>query len=303
MPQPVRKAVFPVGGLGTRFLPATKALPKEMLPVVDKPLIQYAVEEARAAGIEKFVFVTGRGKSAIEDHFDHSYELENTLQKRGKSERLDEIRAQLPVPGDVAYTRQLSPQGLGHAVWCARDLVGMEPFAVLLADDLILAEQPALKQMMAVYMQEGGNVVGVMDVPRQQTNRYGILDIEADQGFLVSVKGLIEKPDPQQAPSTLSIIGRYILHPHVFDYLSEHKPGAGGEVQLTDSLARMIGEMPFHGVRFKGTRYDCGDKAGFLKANLAFALARDDLRAEIMDFIQDIVEVEEVAVPPAAANT
>jgi len=277
MSQHVRKAVFPVGGLGTRFLPATKAMPKEMLPVVDKPLIQYAVEEARAAGIEEFIFVTGRSKTAIEDHFDHSYELETTLKERGKDIRT--VNSWMPGPGQVAYTRQQTPLGLGHAVWCARHLVGDEPFAVLLADDLVLADTPCLQQMTAAQRETGGNLVAVMDVPREHTNRYGILDVATDDGRLVSVRGVVEKPEPAKAPSTLSIIGRYILQPEVFDHLARIGRGAGGEIQLTDALAELIGgnKQPFHGLRFAGRRFDCGDKAGFLEANIAFALARPDM--------------------------
>jgi UTP--glucose-1-phosphate uridylyltransferase len=277
----VRKAVFPVGGLGTRFLPATKAMPKEMLPVVDKPLIQYAVEEALAAGIEEIIFVTGRGKAAIEDFFDHSFELRQMLGARGKDAELHTIDIPVLEPGRVAYTRQQAPLGLGHAVWCARELVGDEPFAILLADDLVMADNPCLKQMVDVFEQTGGNVVAVQDVPHEHTNRYGILDIASDDGRLVEIKGLVEKPDPVDAPSTLSIIGRYILLPEVFGYLSEKKKGADGEIQLTDSMARMIGDAPFHGLRFSGRRFDCGDKAGFFEANVAFALARPELHDEI----------------------
>ena len=277
MTNKVRKAVFPVGGLGTRFLPATKAMPKEMLPVVDKPLIQYAVEEAAAAGIEDFIFVTGRAKQAIEDHFDISFELENTLEARGAGDRLAEVRAAHPGPGRIAYTRQGEPLGLGHAVWCAADLVGDEPFAVLLADDLMLSDTPCLRQLLDVHDETGGNVVAAVEVPREHTDRYGILDTESDDGRVVSVSGLVEKPDPASAPSTLSIIGRYVLLPEVFTHLGEKKAGAGGEIQLTDSLARMIGSAPFHGVRCEGRRFDCGDKLGFFEANIAFALRRDDL--------------------------
>lgn len=273
----VRKAVFPVGGLGTRFLPATKAMPKEMLPIVDKPLIQYAVEEAAAAGIEDFIFVTGRAKQAIEDHFDVSFELENTLAERGASDRLAEVRAARPGPGRVAYTRQGEPLGLGHAVWCARGLVGNEPFAVVLADDLMLCDKPCLQQLVEIHEETGGNVVATVEVPSEHTDRYGILDVESDDGRLVSVKGLVEKPDPAAAPSTLSVIGRYVLLPEVFAHLEDRKAGAGGEIQLTDSLARMIGGAPFHGVRVEGRRFDCGDKLGFFEANVAFALRRDDL--------------------------
>jgi UTP--glucose-1-phosphate uridylyltransferase len=281
MPRPVRKAVFPVGGLGTRFLPATKAMPKEMLPVVDKPLIQYAVEEARAAGIEEFIFVTGRGKSAIEDHFDHSYELEETLASRQKSVELAALSSWRPKAGQVAYTRQQEPLGLGHAVWCARNLVGDEPFAVLLADDLILADTPCLKQMVDQHAKVGGNLVAVMEVPHEHTQRYGVLTPGKDVGALVEVKGLVEKPQPSRAPSNLAVIGRYVLSPTVFDHLNRGDRGAGGEIQLTDSMAQMIGHEPFHGVRFAGTRFDCGDKLGFFQANIAFARARPEMKAEV----------------------
>jgi len=281
----VRKAIFPVGGLGTRFLPATKALPKEMLPVVDKPLIQYAVEEARAAGIEELIFVTGRGKTAIEDHFDHSFELQDHLASRGRTAELGWVVPMVFMPVRVAYARQDEPLGLGHAVWCARNLVGDEPFAVLLADDLVLSKRACLAQMMDVYAETGGNLVAVMDVPREQTNRYGILDVVSDDGKLAEAKGLVEKPKPDVAPSTLSIIGRYILHPEVFVQLDKQEKGAGGEIQLTDAMARTIKRIPFHGLRFEGTRFDCGSKAGFLEANIAFALARDDLRAETQDIL------------------
>ena len=279
--KPVRKAIFPVGGLGARFLPATKAMPKEMLPVVDKPLIQYAVEEAKAAGIEQFIFVTGRGKAAIEDHFDHSYELNATLTERGRYRDLALIADLLPAPGQVAYLRQQHPRGLGHAVWCARHLAEGEPVAVLLADDMVMAESPCLKQMVEVYGRVGGNLVAVMDVPQEQTNRYGVLKTGHQDGRLVEVQGLVEKPAPAEAPSTLSVIGRYILQPEIFDLIADQKPGAGGEVQLTDAMARMIGQGPFHGYRFRGTRYDCGDKAGYIAANLAFALERPDLAGAV----------------------
>ncbi len=282
----MRKAILPVGGLGTRFLPATKAMPKEMLPVVDKPLVQYAAEEAWAAGIEELIFVTGRGKTAIEDHFDHSWELQDTLAARGKDEALEVIRAMLSKPGRVAYTRQQEPLGLGHAVWCARHLVGEEPFAVLLADDLVLADRPCLAQMVEAYQETGGNLVAVEDVPREQTDRYGILDVAKDGGRLVEAKGLVEKPAPEDAPSTLSIIGRYILQPAVFAELERQEPGAGGEIQLTDAMARTIGTIPFHGLRFEGRRFDCGSKAGFLEANIAFALERPDLAAETADILR-----------------
>lgn len=278
MTQPVRKAVFPVAGLGTRFLPATKAMPKEMLPVVDKPLIQYAVEEAREAGIDKFIFVTSRGKSTIEDHFDRAIELEATLEERGKAAELAELQTWMPKPGEIAFTRQQQPLGLGHAVWCARDLVGEEPFAVILADDIVQAKQSILKQMMDAHRSVGGNMIAVMDVLREHTTRYGILDIAQDDGKLVKIRGLVEKPAPDKAPSTVGIIGRYILQPEVFRHLSRFERGAGNEIQITDALARMLGgTAPFHGFRFEGTRYDCGDKAGFLQATVAFALERPDL--------------------------
>ncbi len=289
MNQRVRKAIFPVGGLGTRFLPATKAMPKEMLPVVDKPLIQYAVEEAQAAGIEEFIFVTGRGKTAIEDHFDVSFELEQTLEARGKTSELAALRAWVPKPGRVAYTRQQEPLGLGHAVWCARDLVGDEPFAVLLADDLILADTPCLKQMVDAHSVAQGNMVAVMDVPREQTIRYGILKVGPQNDRLVRIEGLVEKPTADQAPSTLAVIGRYILEPGVFAHLDRQTRGAGGEIQLTDAMAPLIGKSPFHGFRFAGRRFDCGDKLGFFEANLAYALARPDLGPEAKCILRNYV--------------
>jgi UTP--glucose-1-phosphate uridylyltransferase len=288
MAQRIRKAVFPVGGLGTRFLPATKSMPKEMLPVVDKPLIQYAVEEAQAAGIEEFIFVTGRSKTTMEDHFDHSYELEATLKERGKDAQIVAVNSWMPRPGQVAYTRQQKPLGLGHAVWCARNLVGDEPFAVLLADDLILAKTPCLKQLVDAQASTDGSLVAVMEVPREHTNRYGVLDIAGDDGRLVTVKGVVEKPDPKVAPSNLSIIGRYILQPEIFDHLAHIGRGAGNEIQLTDALAQLIGgNKPFHGLRFDGTRFDCGDKVGWLQANIAFALARPDMTAAVRQILDE----------------
>jgi len=256
--------------------------------VVDKPLIQYAVEEAQAAGIEQFIFVTGRSKTAIEDHFDHSYELETTLRERGKDAQIVTVNSWMPRPGQIAYTRQQVPLGLGHAVWCARNLVGDEPFAVLLADDLILAETPCLKQMVEAESETEGNVVAVMEVPRAHTNRYGVLDIANDDGRLVSVKGVVEKPDPAVAPSNLSIIGRYVLQPEVFEHLARIGRGAGNEIQLTDALAELIrGNKPFHGLRFEGTRFDCGDKVGFLQANIAFALARPDMASAVRKILDE----------------
>ena len=286
----VRKAIFPVGGMGTRFLPATKAMPKEMLPVVDRPLIQYAVDEARAAGIEQFIFVTGRGKSAIEDHFDHSIELENLLAARHKSEILNDLRETLLPPGDIAYVRQQEPLGLGHAVWCARNLVGNEPFAVLLADDLIQSDTPCLKQMVDVFTETGGNVIAAMEVPDAHTSRYGIIDAGGAKGDVRPVQALVEKPAPGTAPSNLAVIGRYILTPDVFDELSRQETGAGGEIQLTDAMARLIGRQPFHGLAFEGQRFDCGDKLGFLEANIAFAMARDDLGEGTREMIRRLGE-------------
>lgn len=285
MSKPVRTAIFPVGGLGTRFLPATKAMPKEMLPVVDKPLIQYAVEEAQAAGIERFVFVTGRGKSAIEDHFDHSADLQTALLGRGKRDLWDLVERITMPTGSVFYTRQPEALGLGHAVWCARHLVQDEPFAVLLADDLILADRPCLKDMVDAHAKTGGNMVAVMDVIPEHTSRYGVVDPAGDDGRLVTVKGLVEKPRPANAPSNIAVIGRYILDPKVFALLDRKERGAGGEIQLTDALADMIGTVPFNGFRFDGKRFDCGDKVGFLEANVAFGLARHDLGAELRDVL------------------
>ncbi len=288
MIRPIRKAVFPVGGLGTRFLPATKSMPKEMLTVVDKPLIQYAVEEAKAAGIEEFIFVTGRGKQAIEDHFDRSYELEDVLRGREKRDLLNALHGWMPQAGQVAYTRQMEPLGLGHAVRCAKALVGNEPFAVLLADDLILARTGCLAQMVEAYNEVGGNMIAAMEVPREHTRRYGVVDPGKSEGRMVEVKGLVEKPEPVAAPSTTAVIGRYILQPRVFDYLDQVQRGAGGEIQLTDALAKMIGEVPFNGLRFKGERYDCGDKIGFLHANIAFALDRAELRADAAGIVREV---------------
>jgi UTP--glucose-1-phosphate uridylyltransferase len=290
MRQIIRKAVFPVAGLGTRFLPATKAMPKEMLTVVDKPVIQYALEEARAAGIEDFIFVTGRQKSSLIDHFDVSYELEDTLQERGKLAELEAMRKWLPPPGQVASVRQQHPLGLGHAVLCARRLVGNEPFAVILPDDLVLTDTPCLKQMVEAYDEVGGNLVAVVDVPREHTKRYGILDVIEDDGRLASVRGLVEKPSPAEAPSTLSIIGRYILQPEVFDELEQTPRGSGGEIQLTDGMMRLIGRQAFHGFRYQGRRYDCGDRLGFLEANLAFALARPDVAPQLRQIMTELLQ-------------
>jgi UTP--glucose-1-phosphate uridylyltransferase len=286
----LRKAVLPVAGLGTRFLPATKAMAKEMLPVVDKPLIQYAVDEARAAGIEQFCMITGRGKTALVEHFDVAYELEATLRERGKEDALRMLRDSAVPPGSIATVRQQVPLGLGHAIWCARAFIGDDPFAILLPDDLVLSDTPCLKQLADVYDRTGGNVVAVTEVPREQTNRYGILKVGADDGRLVEVTGLVEKPAPEQAPSNLSIIGRYILLPEVLQYLSRMERGAGNEVQLTDAMAKMIGHTPFHGLRFEGRRFDCGDKVGFLEAQIAFALKRPDLGPAVRGFLKNYID-------------
>jgi len=278
----IKKAIFPVGGLGTRFLPATKAMPKEMLPVVDKPLIQYAVEEAAAAGIEQFIFVTGRNKTAIEDHFDHSTELEAVLIEKDKADALQLVRRMLREPGSVSYVRQQEPAGLGHAVWCARHLVGAEPVAVLLADDLILGA-PAMAEMTSAYT--GGNMVALMDVPASDTGAYGIITPGSKQGNLTEITGIVEKPSPDKAPSSKAVVGRYILEPKIFDELGKGQRGAGGEIQLTDALAARIGHAPFHGLNFSGERFDCGSKIGFLKANIAFGLARDELQGDLSQWL------------------
>ena len=279
--KPLRKAIFPVAGLGTRFLPATKAIPKEMLPVVDKPLIQYAVEEAKAAGIEQFIFVTGRGKSAMEDHFDFAVELNETLRRRGKEPELEAANAMIAPPGEIISVRQQEAKGLGHAVWCARHLVSDEPVAVMLPDDLILSDVPCLKQMAEAHRTAGGNMIAVMEVPPEHTARYGILSPGRTEGRLTEVKGLVEKPKPADAPSRLAVIGRYILEPRVFAMLDRHEVGAGGEIQLTDALAKLIGGAPFHGYRFDGQRFDCGDKAGFIDATIAYGLRHPTLAGAV----------------------
>ena len=288
MPEPVRKAVFPVGGLGTRFLPATKAIPKEMLPVVDKPLIQYAVEEAWAAGIEECIIVIGPDKAAIKDHFADDAGLREALECRGKAAELAAVTDAIAAPGSIAYADQPEPLGLGHAVWCARELVGDAPFAVLLPDDLVLADRPCLAQMVDAYAETGGNLAAVMDVPPDQTDRYGILEVGEDDGRLAEVRGLVEKPAPADAPSTLSIIGRYILQPEIFALLDRQEKGAGGEIQLTDAMAGLIGGAPFHGLRFDGRRFDCGDKVGFLEANIAYALQRPAMAEAVRAFLKRI---------------
>lgn len=280
----VRKAVFPVAGLGTRFLPATKSMPKEMLTVVDKPLIQYAVEEALEAGIEQIIFVTGRGKGALEDHFDISYELEATMKARGKS--LAVIEGIRQKPGSPVYVRQQEPLGLGHAVWCAREIVGDEPFAVLLPDELMVGG--FMKQMVDAYDQVGGNVIGALEVPDSETDKYGIISPGKQDGRLTEVTALVEKPKGK-APSNLMIPGRYILQPEVMQILDAQEPGAGGEIQLTDAMAKLIGRQPFHGFTFDGQRYDCGDKAGWLTANLALGLAREDIGPAVREFANNLL--------------
>ena len=281
--KPVRKAVFPVAGLGTRFLPATKAIPKEMLTVVDRPLIQYAIEEAREAGIEQMILVTSRGKDALEDHFDIAYELEAVMEGRGKS--LEPLAATRVPPGSIVSVRQQQPLGLGHAVWCARDVIGDEPFAVLLPDDLMVGRPGCLAQMVAAYEKVGGNVVCAQDVPRDRTASYGIITPGAQDGRLTEVRGLIEKPKPDAAPSTLAVVGRYILQPEIMEILADIGKGAGGEIQLTDGMAALIDEQPFHAVTFDGDRHDCGDAKGFVVANLALALARDDVAPAVRAFL------------------
>lgn len=287
--QKVRKAIFPVAGFGTRFLPATKAVPKELLPVVDRPLIQYAVDEALAAGIEQFIFVTGRGKGAIEDYFDSAFEIEADLLAKKKDAILELMAPTRLQPGQAAFVRQQQMAGLGHAVWCARDLVGGEPFAVLLPDELLWnPANPCLKQMAGAYAAKGGNVVAVVEVPDAHVSRYGIVDPGAVEGAVTEVRGMVEKPKVGQAPSRLAIVGRYILQPEVMAILSEHRTGAGGEIQLTDAMAGLIGRQPFHAATFDGARHDCGEKAGFIQANIALALERDDVGPAIRDFIETI---------------
>jgi len=284
--KPVRKAVFPVAGLGTRFLPATKSMPKEMLTINDRPLIQHVFEEARDAGIEEFIFVTGRHKEMLEEHFDYQPELEQTLESRGKTDMLEKVRGSEIPAGQLFLTRQPKPLGLGHAVWCASKLVDNEPFAVLLPDDIVKHEQGCLAQMIETYNETGGNIVAVRDVPREETNKYGILDIESDDGRKVSAKGLVEKPDPSVAPSTLSIIGRYILQPEVFTHLAAFEKGAGNEIQLTDAMAKLIGAQAFHGLRFQGDHFDCGGRLGFIAANLAYAAVDPEIGAGVQSIIQ-----------------
>ncbi len=282
----IRKAVFPVAGLGTRFLPATKAMPKEMLPVVDRPLIQYAVDEAREAGIEQMIFVTGRGKSAIEDHFDIAFELERTMSDRGKD--LSVLAPTRLGPGNCAYVRQQEPLGLGHAIWCARDIIGDEPFAIFLPDEFMVGSPGCMKQMVDAYEKVGGNLISVLEVPHDKVSSYGVIAPGKVAGNISEVQGLVEKPKAEDAPSNLIISGRYILQPDVMRVLEAQEKGAGGEIQLTDAMAQMIGQQPFHAVKFDGERYDCGDKAGFITANIALALARPDIGPAVREWLRTV---------------
>ncbi len=284
--KPVRKAILPVGGLGTRLLPATKAVPNEMLTIVDKPLIQYAVEEALAAGIETLIFVIGPDKKAIEQHFDERVHLQDALEEKGKSDALEAVQEASLDPGQYAYVRQSVPLGVGHAIWCASNLINSEPVAVLLPDDLMLCKTPCMKQLLEVYQRTGGNVVAVESVPREHTSRYGIVDVTDESAAVTEVRGIVEKPSPERAPSTLAVIGRYILQPDVIQALENQKPGAGGEIQLTDAIATTLERLPLHAVRFEGRRFDCGNKLGFVEANIAFALAHESMRDDMVALIE-----------------
>ncbi|HEU4695516.1 MAG TPA: UTP--glucose-1-phosphate uridylyltransferase [Sphingomicrobium sp.] len=283
MPQRVRKAVFPVAGLGTRLLPATKSIPKEMITVVDRPLIQYAIDEAREAGIEQMIFVTGRGKAALDDYFDIGFELETTMRERGKS--LDALAPSRSGFGEIVSVRQQQPLGLGHAVWCARDIVGGEPFAVLLPDELMRGKPNCLAQMVEAYGEVGGNIVAALEVPESETHKYGVIDPGAVNGRLTEIRGMVEKPAPGTAPSNLMLPGRYILQPQVMRELDAQEPGAGGEIQLTDAIAKLVGKQPLNAYRFEGERYDCGSAAGFVIANLAMALERSDVGPQVQNFL------------------
>jgi len=292
----VSKAIFPVAGLGTRFLPATKSIPKEIMTLVDRPLIQYAIDEARAAGIREFIFVTARGKSALEDYFDVAPELESSLRKKGKLDILEMLKSTNMDSGEIAYMRQNKALGLGHAVWCARRLLGNEPFAVILPDDVIAADTPCLQQMMEAHAEIGGNMVAAMEVPPEKASAYGVLDVKEDMGSVVSVQGMVEKPAVEDAPSNLAVIGRYILTPNVMRNLNRAKAGSGGEIQLTDAIAKEIAASDnVYGFRFRGQRYDCGSKAGFLQATVAFGMARDDLRDEFSQFLDGLVAMKNAA--------
>ncbi len=285
--KPIRKAVFPVAGLGTRFLPATKAIPKEMLPIVDRPLIQYAVDEAREAGIDQLIFVTGRGKTAIVEHFDVAYELEDTMRERSKD--MSVLESTRATPGNIITVRQQVPLGLGHAIWCARAIVGDEPFAIMLPDELMIGEPGCMKQMVEAYHETGGNLISVVEVPDEEVSNYGVIDPGATNGALTEVKGLVEKPPRAKAPSNKIISGRYILQPEVMRTLENQGKGTGGEIQLTDAMARMIGTQPFHAVTFEGKRYDCGNKLGFVEATLALALEREDMGADVRAMAQRLL--------------
>ena len=298
MRKKVTKAIFPVAGLGTRFLPATKAIPKEIMTLVDRPLIQYAIDEARAAGIKEFIFVTSRGKGALEDYFDNSPVLEQELRKKGKDDLLEILKNTNMDSGAIAYIRQHKALGLGHAVWCARRLIANEPFAVILPDDVIAAEKPCLQQMVEAYEDTGGCMVAAMEVPPEKTSSYGILDVADSIGQVVKVKSMIEKPAPGTAPSNLAVIGRYILTPAVLTNLNKMKAGAGGEIQLTDAIAQEIGKAKgagVHGLRFRGQRFDCGSKSGFLRATVAFGLARPELRDDLADYLHEIMHLDRAA--------
>lgn len=285
----VKTAVFPVAGLGTRFLPATKAIPKEMLPLVDRPLIQHAVEEAREAGIENFIFISSRGKAPMEEHFDFNDELDRRLWERGKMEQIEAVNDTLIPDGRLQIVRQAKPVGLGHAVWLAHRIVGDEPFAVLLPDEVVLSDTPCLVQMMEQYHEKGGNLVSVIEVPKQDVCKYGILEVSGDDGRTMAIEGMVEKPKVEEAPSRLAITGRYILQPEIFSHLAQHERGAGGEIQLTDAMVKLIGQQPFHGVRFEGKRYDCGNRLGFVEANIAFSLANPDMAPYLKERIKEMI--------------
>jgi UTP--glucose-1-phosphate uridylyltransferase len=296
MRKKVTKAIFPVAGMGTRFLPATKSVPKEIMTLVDRPLIQYAIDEARAAGIKEFIFVTSRGKGALEDYFDHAPQLEQELKKKKKTELLEVLKNTNMESGAIAYIRQHRALGLGHAVWCARRLIGNEPFAVILPDDVIAAEKPCLQQMVEAYAETGGNMVAAMEVEPEKSSSYGMLDVSEDMGQMVKVKGMVEKPDPAVSPSNLAVIGRYILAPTVLQNLNQLKSGSGGEIQLTDAIAREIEQdRSVYGYRFRGQRFDCGSKSGFLQATVSFGLAREDLRDDLSAYLHSIIPTDKAA--------
>ncbi|MEM6304826.1 MAG: UTP--glucose-1-phosphate uridylyltransferase GalU [Pseudomonadota bacterium] len=296
MRKKVTKAIFPVAGMGTRFLPATKSVPKEIMTLVDRPLIQYCIDEAREAGIKEFIFVTSRGKGALEDYFDHAPNLEQELRKKEKFDLLDTLQNTNMESGQIAYIRQHKPLGLGHAVWCARRLIANEPFAVMLPDDVIAGDKPCLQQMVEAYSETGGNMVAAMEVEPEKASSYGMLDLSEDMGHMVKVKGMVEKPSAENAPSNLAVIGRYILEPSVLKNLNKLKSGSGGEIQLTDAIARDIEQdVPVYGYRFRGQRFDCGSKSGFLQATVAFGLARDDLRDDLHAYLQGIMQIDKAA--------